>query len=205
MCDNIPEQVGVVIAFDPLNDRCQSLKAHPRVNIGFWQWRKGAVRASVKLSKDQIPDFQITITVAPGRTARLSASHRRSLIDMNFRTGAARSGVPHGPEIVLFTQPDDPIRRQTDLLLPDVVGLVIIFKDGDMQFMGRKMIPFRQQFPAPLNGFFLEVISKGEISQHFEKRMVSRGVAHVFQIVVFPAGPNAFLSRGRTGITDVFP
>ena len=203
VCHNILEQVGVIVAFDPLDNRCQSLKTHSRVNIGFGQWRKSAVRTSVKLCENQIPDLQVTVTIAPGCAARLAASYRLSLVDVNFRTGATRSGVPHGPEIVFFTQPYDPIRGQANFFLPNIVGFIIILKYGDMQFIAGEVKAFRQQLPAPLNGFFFEVIPEREISQHFEKCVMPRGVPDVFQIVVLSPGAHAFLGRGCPRITGI--
>ena len=48
----------------------------------------------------------------------------------------------------------------------------------------------------------LEVIPEGKIAQHFEKRMVAGGPAHIFEVVVLAADPQAFLrTRGTQIIT----
>ena len=46
---------------------------------------------------------------------------------------------------------------------------------------------------AQFNGAFLEIIAETPIPQHFKKRVVAHGVAHVVQIVVLAAGADAFL------------
>ena len=50
-----------------------------------------------------------------------------------------------------------------------------------------------QEFPGPVDRFAFEVVAKAEVSQHLEKRLVKRRLAHVFDV----AGANAFLAGGR--------
>lgn len=47
-----------------------------------------------------------------------------------------------------------------------------------------------------MDGIFLEVVAKGEISQHFEKRVVAEGVANVLEVIMLAANPHALLTRG---------
>ena len=53
----------------------------------------------------------------------------------------------------------------------------------------------RQKRPCKIDGFSLEIVAKTKIAQHFKKGMVPSGVPHVFEIVVFPAGPDTALTR----------
>ena len=50
-----------------------------------------------------------------------------------------------------------------------------------------------QQFPSPTYSFFLKVVSKGPITQHLEECVVVGVPAHIFQVIVFSTGPDAFL------------
>ncbi len=49
------------------------------------------------------------------------------------------------------------------------------------------------QLPGMVDGLFLEIVTKGKIAQHFEKRVVAGGVANIFKVIVLAAGTNAFL------------
>ena len=55
-----------------------------------------------------------------------------------------------------------------------------------------------EQFPAPLNGFFFEVITERPIAKHFEEGVVIGVVADILQVVVFAACTDALLCVGRT-------
>jgi hypothetical protein len=71
-------------------------------------------------------------------------------------------------------------------------------KDGDVElrFIDPKPLWRSNQLPGVSDGVLLEVVAKGEISQHLEKRVVTIGEAYVFKIVVLAARTHAFL-RGR--------
>src|SRR5690606_6659606 len=56
---------------------------------------------------------------------------------------------------------------------------------------------FGKEFPRVLNGGALEVVTEAEVAEHFKKCMVPRGIANVFQIVVFAARTHTALrTRG---------
>ena len=44
---------------------------------------------------------------------------------------------------------------------------------------------------------FFEIITKGEIPEHFKKCVMARRIANIIKIIMFPARANAFL-RGRS-------
>ena len=47
----------------------------------------------------------------------------------------------------------------------------------------------------------LEIIAKTKITQHFEKSMMPRGVADVFEVIMFTACAHAALGSGRRLVT----
>src|SRR5918999_3390861 len=57
------------------------------------------------------------------------------------------------------------------------------------------------ELPREGDRFALEVIAKGEVAEHLEEGVVTRGMADLFQVVVLSAGANAFL-RGRRSATE---
>ena len=44
-----------------------------------------------------------------------------------------------------------------------------------------------------MDGFLLEIIAKGPVAQHLEKRVVIGIHPHIFEVVVFAAGANTLL------------
>src|SRR5690606_34682222 len=57
-----------------------------------------------------------------------------------------------------------------------------------------------EQLPRVLNRIALEVVSETEIAEHLEERMVTGGIAHVFEVVVLTAGAHTPLGRRSTGV-----
>ncbi len=88
------------------------------------------------------------------------------------------------------------LRRNADLLRPDVVGLVVVDVDGRPQLFGRKPVVLRQQLPREADRVALEVVAEAEVAEHLEERVVPRRVADVLEVVVLAAGAHAAL-RGR--------
>ncbi len=122
---------------------------------------------------------------------------------MNLAAGAAGAGVAHGPEIVFFAEAFDPLFRHADLSVPDVVSFVVVQVDRDPEFVFRQAVAVGEQVPSEVNRLFLEVIAEGEVAEHFEKRVMPGRIADVFQVVVLPAGPHAFLG-GRCPVVPAF-
>ena len=100
---------------------------------------------------------------------------------------------------IVRRDPDDPVLGHADLL-PDAEGLVVGVVDRDVE-LGRvePEIP-RQQLPGKGNGLGLEVVAKGKIPHHLEKRQMARGVAHIVEVIVLATGADAFLGRGGADI-----
>src|SRR5690554_1060701 len=68
-----------------------------------------------------------------------------------------------------------------------------------LQFLGEKG-------PGKMNSFTLEVISKTEVTQHFEKGVVPGGIAHIFQVIMLTARSHTALRGGGPTIgTLVLP
>ena len=50
----------------------------------------------------------------------------------------------------------------------------------------------------------LEIVAEGEIPEHFEKRVMARGIADIIQIIMLAAGANAFLAGSSRRIRAFF-
>ena len=122
------------------------------------------------------------------------------MVPENFRTRTARAGIAHGPEIRLRPHAGDTRGVYADFLRPKVEGLVVCLVNGDPQAALRQPQRAGEEVPGEVDGVALEVVAEAEVPQHFEKGVVPRGVADVFQVVVLATGANAALAGGRTGI-----
>ena len=129
------------------------------------------------------------------------------MVEENFTARTARAGVGHHPEIVrlvlgafVVANAHHALGWQADFFGPDVVGLVVVNVDRGPELVGRQFVDFGQQLPGPLQRLAFEVVAKAPVAQHLEKSVVTRGVADVFQVVVFAAGTQASLHRRSTHI-----
>ncbi len=123
---------------------------------------------------------------------------------MDLAARPAGAGIPHGPEIVFLPQPDDAFLRHPFLVPPDIKGLIVFMKHRYPEFILVKAVSGGQKIPGKADGLFLEIIPKGEIPQHFKKGMMPCRIPDIFKIIVFSAGPDAFLGRHRSGIVPLF-
>lgn len=82
------------------------------------------------------------------------------------------------------------IRRNTDLLVPDLKGLVILLVDRGVQPVGIQPNHLGQELPAPCNGLVLEIVTEGEIAQHLKIGAVAGSLADVLDV----AGADALLA-----------
>ena len=102
------------------------------------------------------------------------------------------------PEVVLLAELEDALGGDADLLVPDAEGLLIggsgliTGKDGGVEAVGVQAHPLGagQEFPGPVDGVPLEVVTEGEVAQHLKIGAVAGGVADVLDV----AGTDALLA-----------
>ena len=80
------------------------------------------------------------------------------------------------------------------------MGLVVVVIDGDQKAGGIQAVFLGNQVPGQLDRAVLEIVTKGEIAQHFEERVVAGGITHIVQVIVFTPRTHTFLRRGGTPI-----
>ena len=200
------KEVNLVVAVHMLQDGSQALEAHAGVHTGGGQLRHRAVLVHFKLHEHVVPDFNETVAVFLG-AARRAAGDVVAVVVENFAAGTARTGVSHHPEVVGFvTSPlvvadaDHTLRRQANVLCPDVVSLVIFLVHRGEQSLLGQAVHLREQLPGPLERFAFEVVAKRPVAQHLEEGVVTCGVPHIFQVIVFTASAQTGLHRGSTHI-----
>ena len=112
------------------------------------------------------------------------------MIVEDLTAGAARAGIPHGPEVITRTDPGKALRGHADLSEPDICGFVVFFKYRHPEFFCWQTVAFGQQCPSVLDRLTLEVVAKTEVAQHLEKCVVPGGITDVIQIVMLAARPH---------------
>ena len=196
------KQINLVIAVHALQDGGQALQPHASIHAGRGQAGDAAVFMHFKLHEHVVPDFNEAVAVFI-RAAGRAAGHVRTVVVKDFAARAAGASVGHHPEVValvfaalVVADANHALGRQADDFRPDVIRLVVFVIDGGQQALGRQLVNLREQLPAPLQAFFLEIVAKAPVAQHLEKSVVARGVAHVFQVVVLAARAQAGLHAG---------
>ena len=212
---NRAEHIGVVVrdslakigkAAGRLHDGRDALETHPGVDVLGRKRRKRAVDVRVVLDENKVPNLDALRTVGvdqpPFRIACLGEVH------VQFAAGATRAGVAHHPEIVLLVAVDDVnIRVEPGLLengLPEIVRLLIQFArvalarlvHRGVKALLRELPNPGDQFPCPLDGFLLEIISKRPVAEHLKEGVVIGVHPHILEVVVFAPGADAFLRVG---------
>jgi len=210
LADQALEQVDLVVGVDMLQDRGQTLQPHASVDARRRQRHQRTVGLAIELHEDVVPDLDVAIAVLIGRTG-WTASDMVTVVVEDLRARAAGTGVGHLPEIVrgvrgalVVADADDPLGRQADHLVPQVVGLVVGVIDGNQEPFRCQSPHVRQQLPRPSDGLLLEIVAEGPVAQHFEEGMVARGITDRIEVVVLAARTQAALHVGRTHVAALF-
>src|SRR5690606_9970557 len=105
-------------------------------------------------------------------------------VEVDLAARAARPGLAHLPEVVLVAEPEDPLRRQTRDLLPQLRGFVVRVVDRRPEALLRQAVLLREQLPREAYRIALEVVAEGEVAEHLEERVVPRRDTHLLEVVV---------------------
>ena len=173
---------------------CQSFKTHACIDVLLFQSGVITVAVIFELGKYIIPYFHVAVAVTARGTVRLSAAVFLSTIVIHFRTWATGS-CPMLPEIILLAESVYSLGRNTYFLIPDFKSLIVISVNRWIKSVFIKSHNFCKEFPGPVKGFLLKIITKGKIAQHFKKGAVTCGFSHVFNVT----GTDTFLTGGNSG------
>ncbi len=207
--DDRGEEIGVVVRGDVLHHRRQALETGARVDGRRGKRDAGCVSLLIVLHENQVPDLEKLASLTQADefveaqvTLPASRIPHPADIDQDLRAGAARPGLPHLPEVVLVPEAVDAGVRDAGKAGPEAARLVVHLMHGDVQPLGRDAEPVLpgHQLPGVLDSLFLEVVSERKVAEHLEEGVVSRGMAHLLEVVVFAARPHAFLARHGPGV-----
>ena len=177
--DDGKEQIRLEVRLLILQHGSQSLKTASRINILVLKRIVLTVFRAVKLRKDEIPDFEVAITITADSTVWAAAAALFTKVDVDFRIRTARAG-PNLPEIVIEFH--DMILRETGLLSPDGGCFIILRIDRDPKLFLRQIQNIRQELPRPGNRLFFKIVSKREVAEHFKIRLMTRRAPDVLNI-----------------------
>ena len=192
--DDREQTIDVKVGRNSLQHTCGSFQPHARVDILTWQ-RFQVVRRTadaIELCKDKVPDFDIAAVV-------------QVVIDFATRTTDSIGPLAwrrRRPKVLVFVHPRDSFVRHSDLFFPDSVRIIVVFVDGDGQFLRCNAKPFfvGQKFPGPSNRFFFEIIAKAKVAQHFKERVVKRCSTDVVDVT----GAQTFLASRRASEIQLY-
>jgi len=125
----------LVVAGNLLQNGSYPLQPHAGVYAGPGKWRLGPLGIAIVLHKDQVPQLQEPVTIAPRSAGRLTTACFFSLIDKDLGTGSAGTCFTHGPKIVLFTHFDNAVHGKANAFIPDGEGFFVILIDGDPELL----------------------------------------------------------------------
>ena len=195
LADLVPEgahSIHVKDGIHILHHAGQTLQAHAGVDVLLLQLGIMVMAVVVKLGKYVVPDLHVAVAVAAYGTAGLAAAVLLASVVVHLRAGAAGSRAVL-PEIILLAEAENPLRRDADLLIPDIEGLVVVQVDGRIQAFLIEAHHLGQEFPGPVDRLSLKIIAEGEIAQHLEEGTVAGCLSHIFNI----AGTDTFLAGGH--------
>ena len=177
--DDGKEQIRLEVRLLILQHGSQSLKTASRINILVLKRIVLTVFRAVELRKDEIPDFEVTITITANSTVRAAAAALFAKVDVDFRIRTARAGADL-PEVVIEFH--DMILWEAGLLAPDGGCFIVLRIDRDPKLFLRQIQDIRQELPRPGNRLFFEIVSKREVAEHFKIRLMTRRASDVLDI-----------------------
>ena len=187
--------VHVEQGVDVLTCHSQTLQAHTGIDVLLHQIGVVAMAVIVELGEHIVPDLHVAVAFAAHGAAGLAAAVLRAAVIVHLGAGAAGAGAVL-PEVVLLAEAEDAVLGKTDLVVPDVEGLVVVLVDRGVQTIGLQAHHLGQKLPGPMQRIVLEVVAEGEVAQHLEVSAVAGGLAHIVDI----AGADALLA-GTDAVT----
>ena len=171
--------------------------------------RDAAVRALVELHEHEVPDLEparavLAVVGDALRALARGARRGRSGSRCTARTGpmsAIRQKFLSSP-FVDVAPAGHPLRRQADLVAPDVAGDVVVRVGRRRQPVGGDAEVAGQEVPGPVDRLALEVVAEAPVAEHLEERVVAGRPADLLEVVVLAGDPQAALVVDRPGVAS---
>ena len=172
----------------------KTLQSHAGIDVLLYKFCIVTFSISFVLSKYIVPYFHKAVAVAAHFTVRLSTAVLLSSVVINLCTWTAWTSTVF-PEIItvpilITIKSCDSVFRNSNFLIPDAEGFIILKIDRWIKSVFFKSKHFCQKFPRPVNRLMLEIIPKGKITKHFKKRKMSCRLSDILDI----SRPDTFLA-----------
>ena len=199
------EHISVVVRGLALHHAHQAFEAHTGVDDLVGQAFERAVGFAIVLHEHQVPnlDHKGVVLVDEFGSRNGGFLSVGAVVYVDFRAGAAGTGVAHFPEVVVLVAVDDVVLREIafpnggGLIVALQTGTLVAFEDGHIEVFGIDFEHFDQKLVGEDDGVFFEVVAERPVAQHFEHRVVVGVVSHLFEVVVLTAHAQAFLRVGH--------
>ena len=194
------KKVSIISAFYTLQHGNGSFQTHAGVHVPLRQRHKPALSGLVVLHEHIVPYFQVFAAIASWGAVRatgLLLAH-----DKHLGVRAAGPGLPgRAPPVVLLRQVEYPFAGKAagspNVRRFLILGRILIaceYRHGQLFLRYAQPLWRSQEFPAPADGIFLEIVSQRPVAQHLEESVV-RGIAHFVDVY----GADALLHIGEAG------
>ena len=177
LADNLLNGVNLEHIVNALHYASKTLKTHTGVDVLLCELGVVAVTVVVELGEYVVPDLHIAVAFAAGlavgrATAVLFAAVE---VDLGARTAGTRAVLP---EVVSLAEANDVLLGNADLVAPDVECFVVFLVDGRPKQIRGDLESYGEELPSPFDSLLLEVVAKGEVTEHFKECAVTCGVTN---------------------------
>ena len=159
----------------------QPFQAHARVDVFIFHLLVVPFAVVDELGEDVVPDLDIAVAVAAHGAGGLAAAVLFAPVVVDLGTGTAGPGAML-PEVVLFSEAEDALSGDADVLVPDFKSLVIVQVNGGIETVLLQAHYLGQEFPAIGDGVLFKIVSEGEVAQHLEVGAVTVGFSNVLNV-----------------------
>ena len=142
-----------------LHDAGEALKTHTGIDIAALEAGIVIVAVVIKLGENEVPELNISVAVAADSAGRRAATVLLAAVEIELRAGTAGACAVL-PEVILFAEANHMVGRNTELLCPDVIRLVIVLIDADIYLIRGHLEHLRAELPRPGGRLMLEVIAE---------------------------------------------
>ena len=146
-----------------------------------------AVGAEVVGHEDVVPELEEAVGVVAGPI--VVAAELGAAVEVELRAGAAGTGRPALPEVVLAAEADDALVGDADaapdldrLLVGAEAELLVAAEDGDPDPLRVDAEALGRELPAPGDRLLLEVVAEAPVAEHLEEGEVAGGVADLLDV-----------------------
>ena len=185
--DQRKNQIRFVVVGHLLKNLSHPLQTQSRIDVPVRQRRETPLSVAVVLHEHQVVELDEAVIVFEV-DALITQFRLEVVVDLRTRpTGSRRTRCP---KVIGFIHADDPLGVHPHHISPNLFSLIVFSEDAHHQMLGINAVHLRTQLPSPLNRLLLEVIPKGKIAEHLEKRVMPRRTTHVLDVI----GANALLT-----------